>query len=560
MANWFHKLSQSPPIIVAGWNSYGELSVYLKSKPYHYVNVSEPVYRKLQFLLQRQNYGAAFKLLKSCKLNPHFHSKTASARIPIDFKDMYTNKPKKIELIENPDSRELAQMLDGSSQGRVSSGYETEREIRGILLGENTFWSTTDEYIHADIWQALKMIEGQDLGKNSPHWLIARRFQSPTSYEYYISTDNPDEPGLRRLGVNSETGVFYRKPKTHASSKSSLLKISQSSKIAIDLSDFIKSAQERIDQFLVTEEERQTYLSTYQFNQQLVQDAINLFPPEKTIQIRQAIANPTEQNLSDAAWEMHNLGREHLKGDYNGQTYEVIRKARNMLQDYSDKLSKTSLPVFDENQAKQYLDELTVETQTHMQAIAETLQQAISRIPNWNGSQIVVKARPIDKQNDLQPETDASIEFGNDEMAPNFTYFVIDETRIEIDDVLEAGDGDFFTDNKIQSDYFNIIKEIRNPGSSNKGGKMLTLYTARPKEDRQRYESSQTIPSGIFLTNKYDSAEGIGRDFGGRDIWRVRIDSRYLITTLDSPNEKQYQAVGPEKIPVQRMELVSPGQ
>ena len=416
MANWFTKICQVPLIILSAYNSYGELTVYIKGKKYRYINVPEQIYSKLTALLRKHNHGAAFKILQSLDLNPEYHTeKIASA----------------------------------------------------------------------------------NMGNKS--------------------------------------------------------------NVTIDLSDFIKSAQERIDQFLVTEEERQNYLSTYQFNQKLVQDAINLFPAENTIQIRQAIAYPTEQNLSDAAWKMHNLGTEHLKGDYNGQTYEVIRKARNMLQDYSDKLAKTSIPVFDENQAKQYLNELVVETQAHMQTIVEAIQQAISRIPDWNGSQIIVKARTIDQQNDLQPETDASIEFGNDEIAPNFTYFVLDENKIEIDDVLEAGDDEFFTDNKIQSDYFNLIKEIRNPGSSNRSGKILTLYTARPKKDRQRYESLQTIPSGIFLTNKYDSAEGIGHDFGGRDIWRIRIDSRYLIITLDSPFEKQYQAVGPDEIPVNNMNLVATG-
>ena len=139
--------------------------------------------------------------------------------------------------------------------------------------------------------------------------------------------------------------------------------------------------------------------------------------------------------------------------------------------------------------------------------------------------------------------------------------FVFDG-RIEVDDILEAGDEDFFTDARIQQDYFNLVREMKNPGSSQKG-RVLTLYTARPVKDRQMYMDAANIPSGLFLTNSYSRAQGISMELSGseqlRDIWRLRMEEKYLIQTLDG-REKDYQVVGNGLVPVKRITLVDPGE
>lgn len=201
------------------------------------------------------------------------------------------------------------------------------------------------------------------------------------------------------------------------------------------------------------------------------------------------------------------------------------------------------------NYVYEEVKKLLVTSEQNMQTVKSTIEQAISRISNWNGSPIIIEA--LDAQDErgpiLQAADDAHIILGNDEYAPNFTLFNHDGKYVT-EDVLEGGDTDFFKDHKIQADYFNLINEINKPGSTNKG-KILTLYTARPKEDRNHYINATTLPANIFLTNDYSHAEGLAIDLAGskepRDIWKVRIDSRYLTQTLDGP-VKYYQVTVPD--------------
>jgi hypothetical protein len=179
------------------------------------------------------------------------------------------------------------------------------------------------------------------------------------------------------------------------------------------------------------------------------------------------------------------------------------------------------------------------ESVQNMQNYKNIIIEAIGRINNWNNSIIRIIASPAtDYSNRLTFEATnhAIISFGKQ------TYFSMsqDEGKIEIDEVLDADDEEFFPSSEIQSDYFNLINEIRNPGVNSKE-KMLTLYTARPKSDRNFYLNSKTLPKNIFLTNDYDHAEGLAADLGGeRDIWKVRINSKYLTQTL-SGKIKYYQ-------------------
>ncbi len=127
---------------------------------------------------------------------------------------------------------------------------------------------------------------------------------------------------------------------------------------------------------------------------------------------------------------------------------------------------------------------------------------------------------------------------------------------IEIDDVLEGGDEDFFTSNEIQSDYFNLIEKLKNPNGIKE--KILTLYTARPKKDRKIYLDATTLPLNIFLVNNADHAEGLSHDLGNneiRDIWKVRVSNKYLTQTLDG--KIKYYQVTKNNTPIISIDLIS---
>lgn len=137
-----------------------------------------------------------------------------------------------------------------------------------------------------------------------------------------------------------------------------------------------------------------------------------------------------------------------------------------------------------------------------------------------------------------------------------FTYF----GPREIDDVLDAGDAEFFRDQDIEIAYFQLVNEIRNPGSTTKSGKPTKVYTARPAKDRKIYDGAKAVPSGIYVTNDPDRAEGFGREFGGtegRDLWRIVIDSKHLVQTLKAGRTRDYQVVGKGKVPVKSIKRLS---
>ena len=216
---------------------------------------------------------------------------------------------------------------------------------------------------------------------------------------------------------------------------------------------------------------------------------------------------------------------------------------------------------YTEEHAEADIARLSAETYENMLKISQIIQDAISRIPDWNNSPVSLNAYTYDRDNAIASETDAEVQVGDDVSwggGTAFTLFV-DGENIHIDDVLEAGDSDFFTEGNTQTDYFSLIQEMRSPGSRTQQGNVLTLFTARPVEDRATFEGSTSIPSNIFLTNDLGRAVGIASDLGSRerrDVWQVRINENNLINTLDTPTAKDYQAVGQENIPVKSIRRI----
>jgi len=236
-----------------------------------------------------------------------------------------------------------------------------------------------------------------------------------------------------------------------------------------------------------------------------------------------------------------------------------IQDTLDHLVDFSARKDDKGYP-YTQEMAVDDMARMSQQTTANMQKIAQNIQEAISRISNWSQSSIFVEARTYDKNNEIDAETDAEVFVGKSTSwggSPSFTYF--SEDTIIIEDVLSAGDTDFFSDSATESDYFLLVQELKNPGASSNPGKILTLYTARPTADRQIYENATTLPHGIYLTNNMDRVSGIAMDLGGsqgmRDIWQVKIDERYLMQTLDAMGSKDYQVVG-EEAPVQSIYLV----
>lgn len=188
----------------------------------------------------------------------------------------------------------------------------------------------------------------------------------------------------------------------------------------------------------------------------------------------------------------------------------------------------------DEDDINYDVSHLIEETQARAEQASKIVSDAVER----TGLDITVVIEPMVSSDGLPDEGSNvfNIDFGQD---IGFTLFLSSSGDIDIDDVMEGGDE--FADPMVQAKYFQLINEIRKPGSTSKS-KRIKLYTARPKADRDRFAEATTLPLNLFLSSSESDAEGIAAD-GDRDLYVVITDIAYLVQTLDTPSVKHYQVV-----------------
>jgi len=252
---------------------------------------------------------------------------------------------------------------------------------------------------------------------------------------------------------------------------------------------------------------------------------------------------------------------------WQSRNYDVVRAIDHELRDLQDKIYHDERGYAKEEPDEETLQKLIVQTSINMQKIAQKIQEVISRIENWNGSSVVVEAPEQDKDSNwLEPEVgSARVELNHPEntnrWSAGFAYWEHENEKVQIEDVLEAGDNEFFTSAKLQEDYFNLINELRRPGSASQG-KNISVYTARPKQDRELYlkaEETKQIPANLFVTSGFENAVDLMQDLPGdkdRDVWKIRINSKYLILTNDDGRIKHYQVKGTGMVPVVSISLI----
>lgn len=215
----------------------------------------------------------------------------------------------------------------------------------------------------------------------------------------------------------------------------------------------------------------------------------------------------------------------------------------------------SSQETFDQDFDKDF-EKLSKETKENMDKICSLINSSISRIPKYKGT--IWKIIPYSAGIEESCKDAQVISSKNKDVF--FSLFFTGE-KFEIDEVIE--DIGEFEDSSWQSDYYNLVNEIRKPGSSSVS-KMLTLYTARPTKDREMYRSARNLPKGIYLTNKEDSACGLAVELAKekderRDVWMVRVDRKDLLQTLEG-HEKHYVVISEDGAPVETIELIQEGE
>lgn len=336
------------------------------------------------------------------------------------------------------------------------------------------------------------------------------------------------------------------------------LVVAQSNNISISLDKYSESLKNRIDDIAAFNVEEFHRLSEFSFNPDFVINSLNEVKYPSVENVRQLLES---KNMDmDRIHEIIMGIFEWYKQRKDYRLWEKISPVVKALNDYYDILNGNKITWTDEF-CEKFFKENVEKTTSNMKNVEINIREAIARIKNWNGSRILIEAAPVHKDKEGFDQDSAHITViggQGDAGEAGFSYFQMDD-KYEIDDVLDAGDTDFFQDDGVQSDYFGLVNSLRNPRMNEEKPKVLTLYTARPVADRNIYLDAKEIPSNIFLTDKYDFAEGFAREYGGkRDIWKVRILNKYLIKSMDSVEQKQYQTFGDKFVPVVSIEMIAP--
>jgi hypothetical protein len=315
--------------------------------------------------------------------------------------------------------------------------------------------------------------------------------------------------------------------------------------VSINYSDFEKKIKTAAQDLTDYAYERKQSLKKFTLNLELIKKELGKFPSLQQLLI-------SLQNKKDIRKNVNNLFDWYKKLPDSTEKFSV----RNVIQhiwNYEDSFDNSDV---NEEEYKSLASDIILKTKPNMELIKQEVEKAIEN-SEWEGSNVIIipiASEEHDGRTSLSPSDSAHIKVGS--KSAFFTLIIHDGGR-SVDDIIEAGyeDEEFFSNNGEKSDYYTLVQEFENPGSSSKG-KVLTLYTARPTKDREFYQNTNWLPANIFLSNSLSHVEGLADDLGAserRDVYKVKINSKYLVKTLDGA--VKYYMVSKEKSPVEYIGL-----
>jgi hypothetical protein len=370
-----------------------------------------------------------------------------------------------------------------------------------------------------------------------------------------------------------------------------------SSLVSIDLEDYKKQATRKAQELLDFANERRQKLSNFKLDLNLIKNNLKTYPflSQLLIFLSKELDGEKLKNWIGSIRNYEKKTRNELEERYKKEKEEVEKLKPKYAQAYQQKLmgenpdeyykkwheirtkysneQKEVFSIFsairhlgeyadsvdvgqvDDQEYYNLANEATEETNKKMLELKSKIENFINKI-SWNGSTVVIKPEMPESNEDPVPSTDsAQIIVGKDGYFSYFSDEEEDNPKFIIDDIIEAGEDedDFFANEQEKQDYYSLIDILQNP---NKKDEILTLYTARPVKDRKFYINTDYLPANIFLSNSFSHVDGLAGDLAGteerRDIYKVRINSKYLIKTLDG-SVKYYQVV--KNAPVKSIKL-----
>lgn len=323
-----------------------------------------------------------------------------------------------------------------------------------------------------------------------------------------------------------------------------LILLENSNNITINIDSFKKLAINKIKEFIKDYKSESERILELKPDLELIKNKLKNYP--KINQLVLAIIKSDKNLLKSLRTDLYN----YIKSLSSEERFEIFDVYRH-INDIEDKIFGRDIN--EEDQYK-YAEKQIKKTYENMLIVKSMVENALGRI-DYNQSNITIIPNFTESSEEFIPDSSGGeIVIGSNKNAL-FSFF-LENNKLFIDDIIEAGDDDeyFFNSELEKQDYYNLISSLQNPNQTKKDI-ILTLYTARPAKDREFYIKTNYLPANIFLTSNFSHADGLASDLGGderRDIYKVRINSKYLIKTLDGLI-KYYMVI--KDAPVESIEL-----
>jgi hypothetical protein len=320
--------------------------------------------------------------------------------------------------------------------------------------------------------------------------------------------------------------------------------LENSNNIIIKIDGFKKRAYQKIKEFLDDYKSKTQRLMSLEPNLNSIKEKLKNYPKINELII--AIEKQDKRLLRSASSDLHNYVRS-LSFEDRSDVFDTYMHVGEI----EDKITGREI---NEQEQYKYADEQIKKTYNNMSVVKNMIEQSLSRI-DYNNSEVTIVPSLPESYEEFIPDSSAGeVVVGSNKNA--LFSFILENNKLIIDDIIEAGEDDeyFFSNNLEKQDYYNLISVLQNPNQIKKDV-ILTLYTARPVGDREFYSKTDYLPANVFLTNSFNHADGLASDLGGderRDIYKVKINSKYLVKTLDGP-VKYYMVV--KDAPFENMNL-----
>ena len=314
--------------------------------------------------------------------------------------------------------------------------------------------------------------------------------------------------------------------------------------------------------YLESKSRPQTLVIMDEYKEKLTADLAGLLlkPDKQLIEARKHIVNINDlsRTLSELAYpradefqmairtgDPKRISHAHMTfrrwADYTCPDKKLSDKVETVVFQYETKLYGKE---FDANDADQVVKSSLSESQAILNQMVHNIDLAISQIPNWHNHKIVVEA--IIPQNGWVV-SEAKVTIG-DSFQVNFVYEHT-PTGFKIKDLNEGE-----LPASLKADLQDLFSKLRgNP----KYNRVLTLYMTRPLSERRYFEiAKRDLALGIEAVLPNHITLATTPLFGDSDIWKVRVEEKYLREYLHEGDVRQYHVIGDEA-PIRWIERMS---